>query len=358
MYPYIHIFIFSKNKIGELVMLVGVDPDTMHTKIVLEVDVLPKTAAPDVDDVDDTNLKSTDTEEAPNKKAPYVDPREATPFVQNRLEEAPLTEKELMSAPLSLEERKLELFVRSWKQWRDFVETGSSLACTRGFPVPFDGVQIFREYLLACQKEVEASFQEGTPYAVSLYECSHCETQFRATQKLEEHVNHVCPALFRKDDDLSKRLVVWAKNSGKKIQQALRDTLWPQDPSPPAPSCASKEETRLQDLLSLEDVKRDSVPGKTHEDGKECTSACREEYKKMTDFFKGCSMHWEQYWSLLSYRQQFMYPNKMRSVLKRINKKYFLKPGMMCAICRKSFRERVDLEAHTEVHLHRKVLFD
>ena len=69
------------------VMLLGVDPHTVHMKIVIN--------DTDVDDVgdlsqsrtdtDDTDLKSTSAEEAPNKKGSYVDPREATKFVKNRL---------------------------------------------------------------------------------------------------------------------------------------------------------------------------------------------------------------------------------------------------------------------------------
>ncbi len=79
------------------VTLLGVDPHTVYMKIVIndtKMDDLPnnlshlKSTAPDVDDVGDTNLKSTDKnrlEEAPNKNGSYIDPREATPFVKNRL---------------------------------------------------------------------------------------------------------------------------------------------------------------------------------------------------------------------------------------------------------------------------------
>ncbi len=69
------------------VILLGVDPHTVYMKIVIN--------DTDVDDVgdlsqsrtdtDDTDLKSTAAEEAPNKKGSYVDPREATKFVKNRL---------------------------------------------------------------------------------------------------------------------------------------------------------------------------------------------------------------------------------------------------------------------------------
>lgn len=89
----------------------------------------------------------------------------------------------------------------------------------------------------------------------------------------------------------------------------------------------------------------------------DCTDNCRTLFDIMFWHFSQFSFHWAQYRSRLSWVDQFRYPDRIRSAVNEINRKYFLKPGLQCTICDKSFRDPGQLEVHSKIHLNGKALF-